>query len=349
MPKVNIQEITEDMRKVNKPVYYKLRNWYESIKDYEQLSLKETKNLNKLMLETTGEIHDKYRERLILGTLHYVYNFVCKSGLTAIKSTYFDVDDLISISIEVWINMLDKGILLNDNIKSFKHLFLEVFYIKVTNQVLSEETKKYYATETGYNQIFRYAFGIILDKYLETFNECLIIDDISLYKYIINVIEENDLLKGMYSRKITKNEKNSIIYQIYLIFYNIIKVLDLKDINHLSKTYFNCLKYLLYDTALSERSAGTIAKCDFTEEVNNEIIIEDLRNVIFNIAGLTERQKNVLLKKFGFSDEIIRGNREISEEFNVSVQRVDQITNKAILKLSRNQDVRSLGRAILYK
>ena len=131
----------EEIRKTNKQSYYKLRIWYEEIKDYEKLQFSDVKSLNKLMLESTGGEKDIIREKLILGSLYWIFNFVCDSGLTSISSSFFDVDDIMSISLEIWINMLDEGILVKDDYIVFHHYY-GVIYNKVIYNIFEDDKSK---------------------------------------------------------------------------------------------------------------------------------------------------------------------------------------------------------------
>ena len=176
----------EEIRKINKLAYYKLRYWYEEIKHYDKLSLKEVKKLNKLMLESTGSEKEELREKLILGTLHLVYNFVCESGTTAISTSLFDVDDIMNTSIEVWINILDEGILVNGCNRSFQTLH-RYFYNRIIKLIAKGEESFDYAEEKSIkNGSIKYELG--LDKVYNSVLASILEEFINLINLVLFII-----------------------------------------------------------------------------------------------------------------------------------------------------------------
>lgn len=328
MKLINIDTI----KNIDKTNYYKLKKWYEEIKNYERLTLKEAKTLNRLMLTLSQEELEKYRNKLILGTIYLVYNFVCNSGLTAIKSSYFDIDDIMNISIEIWINMIDSNILLNNNTKSYVQLFLREFYIRLNKHLIGENTK-YYSSEEGYNKLSEYVFGNMLKFYLESINNGSIIDKKSELNCIIFYLEECGILSKRSSTIISEKEKNRLIYEIYSIFHNIKRIINIEDISRLSKTKLDYLKLILFDNSILEGGIQIITIDDFTEEVDKQVLV----NNILNLTTLTKREEEVLILRYNLLENPTKfvepSYREAGKVLGVNKSRVKQLEDKALGKI----------------
>lgn len=338
MSKINVMQKIESMKKINWNAYQKLKLRYEEVKDCKQLDILEAKKLCKLMLEADEDNKKQYRELLIFGTLHWVYNFVCDSGLTAVKSSYFDVDDLISISTEVWINMLDSGELLSDNINCFTNLFQRKFYERVIGQLVSQTGRgDYFKSESGYMEVCYEDFGKVFEKYLEFINNGQVVDEKSCYSCVVKCLDEFGI-----SQKLSDGE----IYQVYLVFYNITKILEIKDISRLSRTDLKYLKYFLCDAIMSDRSTGLIGKGDFTDDVDRDIILEQMRQFIFDTTLLTVSQKKVIAERFGFLDGFMKSKCEVAKKFGVSGAAIYCHEIHASRKLRRSREMVSMKAAL---
>ena len=72
------------------------------------------------------------------------------------------------------------------------------------------------------------------------------------------------------------------------------------------------------------------------ESFEDEVIIGLAREDIleaFETVHLTEREKEILLQRYGFNDNIFHSFEEINEQYGVSWQRIGQIEKKAFAKL----------------
>ena len=325
--------ISVDMSKhTSKTNYYKLKRWYEELNDYEKLSIKEAKELNKLMLESSGDIKKIYRNRLILGTIYLIYNFICNSGLTAIKYLYFDIDDIMNTGIEIWINMIDSNMLLNENIEYFHRLFTKEFYVRLNKHMIGENTK-YYSNEKIYNLFDEFVFGNILKYYLDCINNGSIVDEKSEFNCILHCLEETQILRKISSFDLSKEEKQKLIYHIYLLFHNIKNIINIEAISKLSKTKLEYLKLILFEASIFDKSASIISREDFISEIDDKI----LASTFLENETLTKREKEVLMLRYNIDGKYCQlidpQFREIASFLGISRSRAHQLENKGIRKI----------------
>lgn len=330
--KRDIEKVILDMEKTNKSAYQKLRFWHEEIKNYEQLSIKDAKKLNRMMLENSGDTRSEYRERLILGTLYLVYYFVCNSGYTAINATDFDIDDIMNTSIEIWINMLDNGVLINNNTKDFTHLFLKEFYVRINTKLLGKNRIKYFWHERSYEQLAGFNFGKILDKYIDCIKTSMIFDEKDCYDCIIECLKQVGMLENLSSKE---------IYQIYLVFYNITKNLNITDIGKVSTTNLDSLKVIFLDIALYVKNKEASDNGDLINDIDRKIILSRMRDFICNTDCLTDKQRKILIEKYGFNGDY-KTDITLGKQLGISRAAVGQSLNRSFIKLRHLPLIRSI-------
>lgn len=180
-----------------------LNEWNQEISKYEKLNFKEAKELYKKYLENNKA---KMREELILKTQYVIYNFIKNNGLIYMNSYYYDMSDIISTCIEIWIKKIDSGTLLE------KESFAEVFDIEFYNNL---------------NEYLNISKDIEASDYMYNIKEFIaLIMDYQRLKEASDDYNYYDLVKYM-----GENEKyHKLLYQINPQYYNLaMHILENKD------------------------------------------------------------------------------------------------------------------------
>lgn len=182
-----------------------LNEWNQEISKYEKLNFKEAKELYKKYLES-NKAKAKMREELILKTQYVIYNFIKNNGLIYMNSYYYDMSDIISTCIEIWIKKIDSGTLLE------KESFAEVFDIEFYNNLNEYLNISKDIEESDYMYNIKEFIALIMDY--QRLKEAS--DDYNYY----------DLVKYM-----GENEKyHKLLYQINPQYYNLtMHILENKD------------------------------------------------------------------------------------------------------------------------
>ena len=95
----------------------------------------------------------------------------------------------------------------------------------------------------------------------------------------------------------------------------------------------------LEDTILNEDS----------ENFENDIINEISKKKIYEILdNLEEREKDILLRRYGLSGYDIHTLEQVGEAFNITRERVRQIEKKTLAKLRKKYD-KELNKSIYVK
>ena len=302
-----------------------LNEWEKTISNYPKFKFTEAKELyQKIQNITDSNLKRTYMQKLIMGTLYVVANFIKSSGLLCLNSVSYDMNDIISVSNEIWINKINLGKLLEIN--SFGEMFDSDYYNKLCSGL----------------GITKYPISIntILD--VNTFID-LLTDYIDLKKKYT----EFDHLKFLEFVKDSKKYdgiKFMIFYyginsDICNFFDAIIKSFELEDEDiNMSKNKLKKLKYILISNGL-----------DYLRTNINDIVVEDIadscvdvccRKQVLDIvlnSHLDDSLKEILLKRFGISD----GRCPTTEDF----VKEDRVTRK-IIRIKEERALRELRKPV---
>ena len=290
----------------------KLDNWYKDIKNYEKLNLREIKEL-KTFIDNCNDskLKKELREKLINGTLYYIYNFFNNSYILNMN---YDIDDLINSFVVEWIKILD-----SDNIMKVigvKKYFEDFIGTRVYNNVIGNSDINLYKniTKDNYTDIISYYFNNRLNnkdiKYNEFREYCL-----------------NKNVKSLYV------DKEYIISQLYIIFNKIYE--DIVNNNEDLDKEEIINKILIYKDYILNYTYGLCDDINYLEEGEYNTILniekEDfnkyLNNIIFNSNYFKNKEKTILYYRYGF-DGKRHTELELGNMFGVSHQRIEQIERK---------------------
>jgi|TARA_Y100000310_G_scaffold317685_1_gene370851 RNA polymerase sigma factor (sigma-70 family) len=73
-------------------------------------------------------------------------------------------------------------------------------------------------------------------------------------------------------------------------------------------------------------------------DIQQEIETTDLARYILSSECLTERERNILIARFGLDDGISQTYGELSQQYKVTRERIRQIESKALKKLRKKHD-----------
>lgn len=294
-----------------------IEEWSEIIDTYPKISINTARYLYEEMDNEIDLSKKKIlRDKLITNTLYVVSNFIIRNHFDNLKSSDYDMNDIINICNEIWIEKIDSGTLLDVN--NYGNIFDYSFYSEFSEKLLS---LKYSISN---NTILKGEnFSELLYKYIKysekkgnvTYNEFI--------KFMIDEVEYD-----IY----TFINASSVILNTYNIFETI-----LKDdfINGFSKTKLDNLKYVLVNNSISslaintddiylENILGTTLERIYNQNFLNEILNDDL---------LTNLEKNIIKKRFGLGNSECYTLGELSKENGVTIDIIRQREMKALRKL----------------
>ena len=302
----------------------KLEKWQKKISSIERLKIEETKELyKKANMSSDINIKKIYMDKIILGTLYVVYDYIKRNDIEMFCSFSFDMDDIISSFNEVWINKIYNGDLLK--VDSFSNIFTTSFFREVYKNLCEDEI------------VIKEQFGIS--------TECLI-DLLSSYIYLKNSgknFNANDLISKC-------KEYNKWFCYGTADVENVIPLLDkiYTNLNIKNKCTLNIAKTKIYEFIRVIINIGMFDRLNnnFKDEVNYEDkVIEKIYNEKFkkdvDSVLIDERKKSIIHERFGLDTGEPETLEMVGKRHSLTKLRVGQIEAKSLRYLRRNAKIRN--------
>ena len=302
----------------------KLEKWHKEISSIEQLRIEEVKDLyEKVIMCNDINLKKIYMDKIILGTLYVVYDYIKKNDIEMFCSSSFDMDDIISSFNEVWINKIYNGDLLK--VDSFSNVFTTAFFSEVYKNLCNDEIR------------VKEQFGVS--------TECLI-DLLSIYIHLKNSgkdFNHNSLI-------LKYKEYNKWFYVDTLVIESIIPLLDkiYMNLNMEDECTLNIAKTKMYEFIKVIVNIGMFDRLNnnFYDEINYEDrVIEKIYNEKFKEdvdSVLTdERMKVIIYERFGLNNEEPETLEMVGKRHSLTKSRIGQIEGKSLRYLRRNAKIRN--------
>lgn len=301
----------------------KLDKWHEKISSIEKLKIEDVKELyKKANMSSDINIKKIYMDKIILGTLYVVYDYIKRNDIMFCSSS-FDMDDIISSFNEVWINKIYNGDLSKTD--SFSKLFTTTFFNEVYKNLCNDE--------------------IIISEQFGVTTRCLI-DLLNIYIYLKNSGKDFD-----HNSFISKyKEYNKCFYYDNLVIENLIPLLD-KIYTNLSINIdctLNISRKKLHEFIRIIINIGMFDRLNnnFNDEVNdedkviekiyNEKFIEDVDSVLID-----ERRRSIIHERFGLDGGEPEILKMVGKKNNKSAERIRQIEYQSLRWLRKSKKIRN--------
>lgn len=290
-----------------------LKEYLKQVSEYDKLKLSEAQELCLKAFESSDEARKKlYMDKVILGTLYVVYNYITRNNLSILSARGYDTNDIISSFTEVWIKKVYDGELLNvdkySNIFT-KTYFNEVYEVLIGKDIMINET---FGMSTEFFAGLFYKFLQFKNKGLN-FTYSDLISTISKDEYYYNLIPKYDS-------------------SIMLIFENIYN-----NLNHnkdetldIGITKINDFFKVFIDVGITESiSDDLLDSIDMESNVINKALFEPFVQDIDD-ALATDRQRQIIHQRYGLDDGIPKTLEEVAKIHNITRERVRQIEAKCL-------------------
>ena len=291
-----------------------LNEWKETIAIYPRLSFKEAVELyNKMTAETDEKVKHELREKLIKGTLYVPLENIVKSGLINLKTGEYDMNDLISSSNEVWIEMIDEGKVFN--YPAFANLVSTGAFIK-------KIAKKLELPESLIETDINPKLSEVIEEYIR-FKE----------KHKDKSISDLYRISDDFWSNITQIDEHFDENQYLAVLIDSIYK-SIKNADELSKFKLENLKtLLLYLGKMNlKEDIELVSDKSSIQNVDSEIYGEEFREIFRNL-DLADFEYGVLVRRFGLYDNDPMFLHEVGKEYGKTKERIRQIEKKALRKL----------------
>lgn len=296
----------------------KIFEFYEKqIENFEKISYSEAKKILKDAYKKDKTISKEIIDSVFKGTLHLVLRFVKTSNFSMLQSGSYDLEDIINTSYQLWY----------ENIASYKILDTEdinrdlgiKFANDMTNRLIGSNQEIEYLNRI----INREHFNIIIEIYFRLRNNNVEIDiddffaqleESGIDKYYLNMILELniELLEKCYLI-LSKNDTEEVKVNKQII----------------QKTSKLIEKNMIFETLSKEQEA----KCNVEEMIVNKLQAKYIRDTIFNSDYLSDKEKDILIRKFGLYGIERETFDEISKSYNSNGSTIAKLARNSLKKI----------------
>ena len=286
-----------------------LKEWQKQISQYNKLKLSEAKGLCKKALETLDETKKTlYMNKAVLGTLYAVPNYIARNNLSTLSSRIYDINDIINTFNEVWIKKVRAGELLN--VTKYADVFSKSYFNEVCANLI------------GYDIDCNETFDLpikFFEKMFYTFIQFKNKGETFSYKDLVAV-----MAKDRYYMNLLKRCDSSIML-IFESIYNNLNDDKKEELDIGIRKIDNFLKAFI-DIGISESISNCVSSgIDMESDIINQLFftafIKDVDNTLID-----ERKKQIIHQRYGIDDGSPKTYEEIGEVYNISSERVRQLT-----------------------
>lgn len=296
----------------------RIKSLKEQIESLDKLKIDEAKELYKKAINSSDEKLKKlYFDKLILGTMYVVYNYIERNGLEIFQSSQYDIDDIQSAFIELWIKKIKNGELLN--VDSYSNMFTSKFYNDICTNLIGDEMPIYEQS------------GIPVESFVDLFYIFIELKN-SGKKF-----DFDDLMNAFNQEKHYSIQRVPHLQEysnLMLIFENMYNNLNFDKTEDLEVTKRKVRIYikLFINNGEYENISDDMVAADNTEDIVDKVMyekfIKDVDDVITD-----EKKKEIIYQRFGIGGDSPKLLDELSEQFGVTSDMIRQIVAKTLRNL----------------
>ena len=304
----------------------KLKRTDESL---DKLKIDEAKELYKKAINSSDEKLKKlYFDKLILGTMYVVYNYIERNGLEIFQSSQYDIDDIQSAFIELWIKKIKNGELLN--VDSYSNMFTSKFYNDICTNLIGDEMPIYEQS------------GIPVESFVDLFYIFIELKN-SGKKF-----DFDDLMNAFNQEKHYSIQRVPHLQEysnLMLIFENMYNNLNFDKTEDLEVTKRKVRIYikLFINNGEYENISDDMVAADNTEDIVDKVMyekfIKDVDDVITD-----EKKKEIIYQRFGIGGDSPKLLDELSEQFGVTSDMIRQIVAKTLRNLRMSDKIKKYAK-----
>lgn len=294
----------------------KLWDLEQDVKSYNKIKIEEAKELYiKAMNTSDEELKKLYLNKIILGTLYVIYNYVDKNNYDLIYSSSYDKDDVVNSFIEVWIKRIKDGELLNA--QRYSNIINVSFVNQVNKILVSDEISVSQQFKIGANE-FKEMFYI----YTELKNS----------GKDFNIKDVIDGYNKIYGHILFRNGMFDYMFAMFETIYNRLNFNKEEELE-ITVRNIDILFELLINNGLFDKLSTNELESDFSDDVSHKVMLDTFMKIV-ETKVTNERARNILHQYYGLDDEEPKTLEDVAKSLNLSTkERVRQIKNKTISKL----------------
>lgn len=300
-----------------------IKSFKKQISSFEKLSILQAQQLYmKAISLTNAELKKLYIDKIILGTLYVISNFIERNNLDLLDGTSYDTDDLMSAFMQVWIKKINEGELLN--VDNFSYIFTPAFFNEV------------YENVCGCSININSLFGVCANAFIDLFYSFVKLKNEEKqirFKNLLDMIEENkDLLR------LPEHHQNNLLCLFDKMYNNL--NFDKNEDLILSKHKVASFIRLFINNGLFDDAILELVDYDMEDKVLNDIVSKEFVSDVDKIL-VDEKTRDIIHQRFGLDKSSPKTLEAIGKDYGVSREAIRCIELRALSRLSKTYKMKA--------
>lgn len=303
----------------------RIKSWKEQIESFDKLKIDEAKELYIKAINSSDEQLKKlYIDKVILGTLYVIYNYIERNDLGILQGSQFDIDDIQSAFTEIWIRKIKNGELLN--VDRYSLLFTPTFFNDV------------YKNLVGNEMIVNEQFGITTEHIIDLFYAFIKLKNTGKEFNFDDLMNAFYQEKRYYWQRVSYCQSDSILMIILENMYNNLNFDKIEDLE-ITKNKIGDYIRLFINNGLFENISNDVVAPDMEDGILDSVMYENFISDVDDVI-IDDRKKKVIHLRYGLDGDEPKNLDEIADQFNVSRERIRQMDAKALRDLRTSKKIK---------
>lgn len=307
----------------------RLNEWFSIYKDIEQIKFSDAQKLSKQAREETDPKKQKeLYDRLIMGTMYVVYNYIVNNKLYLLVNQDFDMDDLLSSFTRQWITIMKNGTFDKEN--SFASVMQKNRFIQSSLRGFSDDKRsdeRMPGVPIVNHLISNEDLKRCIDAYIDAINKN-------------NVCRVEDLVPFVGIWIYPDGYHPSILAAMVIETLDELREQGWEEKLHihgnLTKDNLEVIQNALWEKQKSNE--GLLSKEDLDDEKEFADLMNDsfYRQTVKDVVDkLQDKEKDIIIKRYGLDGNRPMSYAELGRLYNYTRERIRQIESKAFHKMRR--------------
>lgn len=296
----------------------RIKSWIEKSQELERLKIEEVKELYlKANNASDEQLKKLYLDKIIMGTLYVVFNYIERNDLKIFESSQYGIDDIQSAFIETWIKKIYNGDLFNAD--KYSNIFTQTFFSEV------------YSNLVGSEMVISEQFKITSEHLIDLFYLFIKLKNSGKQFNFDDLMEAFNQDKRYYYHRICYSSEDSAIMKLLEGMYDNLSFDKTDDLNITRTMIANYIK-LFVNNGICEKITNDFVAEDVYDDILDDVIFEHFIENVDDVLD-DDRKRKVIHQRYGIDDGRPKTYEEIGKIYNISRERVRQIEARSLRKL----------------
>lgn len=300
-------------------------SWIEQNITLDKLTIDEAKELYKKSISSSDEQLKKlYLDKTILGTLYVVYNYIERNNLKLFEHSQYDIDDIQSAFVEIWMEKIRNGELLK--VDKYSLIFSKAFINEVYNNL------------GGSDIVISEQFKITSEHLVDLFYAYIKLKNAGKEFNFYDLMNEFNNNRKYYFHRISYYPEDSVLLLLLENMYNNLNFDKTDDLDISKNKIEDYIKILVNNSVYSSLS-NDMAIDDPSDKLLDDIFFDSFIDDVDDTLR-DDRKREVIHQRFGLNGDRPKTYEEVGNVFGVTRERIRQMEARALAELRTTSKIK---------